>query len=310
MSEKGWSDFPIGYPPPKAGSNRDCAPLINVAHIAHVTDGIRIIEDRRIRSSLVYDESCLNTKRTQVAWVSPKDWANGYIYGNVAFWFDWEDLVANAKIYWVEHRATGKQDICRFLISQEEFKDHDLAEYDYSKAHGPLYLHAEWNKWFHNDAITSEYMIFRDLPLRKCNRITFVQHHSSYCNKSGSSCQDLGLGAHEGGAEVLGSLIGAGNTSISKKFESDTDPGEVHHSVRSAVNTLYRRTVAKFEESACGSLEKADRREIMRTAICAAGKAQQNRVKALLKLFPSKEKAESAFNYCIKEFFGGLTVRD
>ena len=131
MTETNWRNFPVEFPLKPIGFTNACVELEQVTHVSHTTDAIRVIEDHRIRSSLVYDESCLNTKRTQVSWVSPKTWVDGYIYGNVAFAFDWVQLVAGKKIYWVEYRRTSGQDICRFLICKDLFTDHLLEEYAY-----------------------------------------------------------------------------------------------------------------------------------------------------------------------------------
>ena len=64
-----------------------------VQHIAHVPAAKRIIEDGRIRSGLIYDESLLNRSRISVVWLSANTWANGSVYGTVAFEFSGTDIV-------------------------------------------------------------------------------------------------------------------------------------------------------------------------------------------------------------------------
>jgi hypothetical protein len=279
-----------------------------VTHVSHVKDAVRVIEDRRVRSSLVYDESCLNTKRTQVSWVSPKTWANGYLYGNVAFAFDWAKLVKGKKVYWVEHRRTTGQDICRFLICEEEFKDHPLAEYDYTKPRGPLYFDADGKQWYHNNRVTSEYMILADLPLSDCKCIRFVDHHRVYCNKSKGACSDLGRDHGRAGAVVVATLIGTGVTHASEFFESDYKPGEIDSSVENAVWRMRQGIVDKFDPAHSGSLPTAQHAEIMKAAVMAFGCGQKTRVATLLGLFPDKASVETAFYACIDEFFTGLKV--
>jgi hypothetical protein len=56
-----------------------------VRHIAHVPTAKRIIEDGRIKSGLIYDQSVLNRSRISVVWLSANTWANGSMYGTVAF---------------------------------------------------------------------------------------------------------------------------------------------------------------------------------------------------------------------------------
>lgn len=308
MAKKSWNDFPVTFPPPKKGFDNGCLELDEVTHVAHVTDAIRVIEDRRVRSSLVYDESCLNTKRTQVSWVSPKTWANGYIYGNVAFAFDWASLVEDKKVYWVEHRATTGQSICRFLITEDSFTDHALTEYDYTKPHGPLYFDDKSGTWYHNNNVTSEYMILADLPLVNCNAIRFVKHHPKWCNKSHSRCPELDLNDDKAGAEVLCRLIGTGHTQIAPLFESRYTAGEVDYSVDNAISVIYRRIVEKFDEKRTGGIAKPDRPEAMKAIFSAAGWGQTNRVAALLAQFPSKKAVDNTFWACVDEYFDGLKV--
>ncbi len=308
MAKKRWSDFPVKYPPPKKGFDNGCLEFDEVTHVAHVTDAIRVIEDRRIRSALVYDECCLNTKRTQVSWVSPKTWAYGYIYGNVAFAFDWASLVEGKKVYWVEHRETTGQSICRFLITDDNFTDHPLTEYDYTQPHGPLYFDAESGKWFHNNHVTSEYMILSDLHLSDCDGIRFVKHHPRYCNKSGGACPDLDQSENKAGAEVLCRLIGTGQTKAAPLFESRFRAGEIDSSVEGAISAIYRRIVKKFDDERTGGMAKSDRLEAMKAIFSAAGWGQTNRVAALLAQFPSKKAVENTFWACLDEYFDGLKV--
>jgi hypothetical protein len=310
MAAKNWSDFPVAYPPPTNGWFDDgCLSLSEVTHVSHIKDAIRVIEDRRIRSALVYDECCLNTKRTQVSWVSPKTWANGYLYGNVAFAFDWAKLVEGKKVYWVEHRRTTGQDICRFLISDEDFEDHPLEEYDYTRPHGPLYFEASAKQWYHNNRVTSEYMILADLRLSQCKFVRFVKHHDDYCNKKEQgSCADLGRSDADAGAEVICKLIGAGQTYAVNLFESRYKSGEIDHSVNSAISMMYRRIVGKFNPDHTGKLPVSDRAEIMRAIMDASGWDQRARTAALLALFPDKASVEGSFYACLDEFFVDLKV--
>jgi hypothetical protein len=308
MAKKSWRDFSVEYPPPKSGFDDGCLELDEVTHVAHTNDAIRVIEDRRIRSSLVYDKSCLNTKRTQVAWVSPKTWTNGYIYGNVAFAFDWASMVAEKKVYWVEHQRTTGQDICRFLICDNKFTDHPLDEYDYTKPHGPLFYCAESDKWYHNNHFTSEYMILSDLKLSDCRGIRFVRHHPRYCNKEEARCPDLNLDGQEAGAEVICRLIGAGQTRSASLFASRSNHKAIDASVDNAISVMYRRIVRKYDEACTGALAESDRPEIMRAIFHASGWHQQERVAALLAQFPDKASVESSFWKCLDEFFDGLKV--
>jgi hypothetical protein len=98
-----WSPYRVGKPSTRANwTNVECTPFEAVYHIAHLESAFRIFEDGRIQSSLVWDESRLRDTRTCVSWVSSNLWANGSIYGNIRFDFEWNQLVAGCKFYWVE----------------------------------------------------------------------------------------------------------------------------------------------------------------------------------------------------------------
>jgi hypothetical protein len=306
MMEKTWSDFPVSFPPSRHGSN-ECRAFSTVTHVAHVKDAVRVMEDGRIRSSLVYDESRLNTKRTHVSWVSPKDWAHGYIYGNIAFVFDWRELVAEKRIYWVEYHETQRQHICRFLISAEKFTDDKLERYDYEQSGGPLFYDAKGDTWYHNDTVTSEYMIFADLPLRKCKAIDFVPHHHAWCNRS-RNCPDMDRSAMNAGAEFLGRLIGAGPTEYKKLFQSRENRDMVDDRLLAAINSMYRRTVGKFKTDLASELPKSAYIPVMEGAIAAMACGQTDRAETLINLFPTQKVAGKTFDRCIEKFFDGLSV--
>ena len=83
MPQPPWIEYKVGRPSKGANwINPDGTPVSTVAHIAHLTDTVRIVEDRMIRASLIWDESCLRETRTRVIWVSPNYWGQSS-YGNV-----------------------------------------------------------------------------------------------------------------------------------------------------------------------------------------------------------------------------------
>jgi hypothetical protein len=226
----------------------------------------------------------------------------------VAFAFDWSALVDGKKVYWVEHRQTTGQDICRFLISDGDFTDHPLFEYDYTRPQGPLFYDAKHKTWFHNNNVTSEYMVLSDLAMSDCSGIRFVDHHPRYCNKSGSACPDLNRSGHKAGVEVICKLIGTGLTHAAPLFESKSRAGEIDSSVEGAISIIYRRIVEKFDRDRTGTITKSDRLEAMKAIFLAAGWGQSKRVKALLAQFPNKKVVETTFWDCIDEYFNGLKV--
>src|SRR5262245_8433363 len=96
-----WEEYCVGAPSSDSDRfNVNCRPLSTVYHIAHVSDAFRIFEDRRLRATLVTDESRLRETRSSVTWLSPNIWYSGSFYGNIRFEFDWKELVYDKQFYW------------------------------------------------------------------------------------------------------------------------------------------------------------------------------------------------------------------
>jgi hypothetical protein len=170
-----------------------------------VDDALRVFKDGRLRSSLVWDESKLRNTRTCVSWISPNYWANGSIYGNVRFDFDWKDLVRGKKFYWVEAVPRYKPPAYRILISS---MDHPgLTRYEPAKREGPLFFDVRKGIWYRNGNLTGEFLIDQDLWLADCKAVGFENHHPSICRKARSRCVYLSTPGHEAGAELLARLV-------------------------------------------------------------------------------------------------------
>ena len=95
MSE--WTDYRITFPPLRdvPGCPRGQS-LDKVYHVVHVPTVRRILEDRRLKAGLIYDESKLRKSRIAVNWFSANTWGRGSIYGNVQFAFPWTGLMEAA----------------------------------------------------------------------------------------------------------------------------------------------------------------------------------------------------------------------
>jgi hypothetical protein len=160
-----------------------------VRHIAHVSTAKRIVEDERIKSGLIYDESVLNRSRISVVWLSANTWAKGSMYGTVEFEFPWDDIADRRNIYWVEAITTYKPEAFRLLLSRNEVTSRYVHPYDPEKDDGPLRLRD--GKWFRAGHLTSEFMVEDDLHLRRCTKLDFIEHHPQFCNLHGSGCEDI-----------------------------------------------------------------------------------------------------------------------
>jgi hypothetical protein len=183
---KEWEKYKIKGDVAKAG-----AELVTVRHITHVPTARRIVEDRKIKAGLVYDESRLNKSRISVTWLSANTWAFGSIYGTVEFQFDWKTLVEGNKVYWVEAMTQYNPTAYRFLLSSRdpaEFGSGPIEPYDPTKDDGPL--RKSGDKWYWNWNFTSEFMIEDDLYIREATGLDFISHHPQFCGIDGSACAE------------------------------------------------------------------------------------------------------------------------
>lgn len=207
MAAPEWERYSVGKPSTRTNrTNPDCRPFETVHHICHVSDAYRLFEDRRIRSSLVWDESKLKNTRTCVAWLSPNLWANGSLYGNIRFDFDWKDLIFRKKFYWVE-AMSYRPAAYRILITDKK-PSLDLERYHPEEGNGPLYYNPKNDMWYCNGEYTGEFMLDEDLWLPECKKVGFEHHHDRICRKDGSACSELGQERYEAGANLLSRLIG------------------------------------------------------------------------------------------------------
>lgn len=160
-----------------------------VRHIAHVPTAKRIIDDGRIKSGLIYDKSLLNRSRISVVWLSANTWANGSMYGTVAFEFPWADIIEGQKIYWVEVITEYNPTAFRFLLSKRDVTSRHVQLYDPTRDDGPLRFHD--GKWFRAGNLTSEFMFEEDISLDRSTELDFVSHHPRYCSLNGGACEEI-----------------------------------------------------------------------------------------------------------------------
>ncbi len=312
MSKKPeWTQFPVGEPSTRKNwVNPDCTPLTEVFHIAHVTDALRIFEDRIIRSSLVWDESRLRTKRTCVSWVSPNDWWQGSLYGNVRFSFDWRKLVKGKSIYWVETLTTMRQRVVRFLITSGEFVDEPLEEYDPTSDKGPLWHDTDSDAWYCNlDGVTNEYMLVGHLSAASWEGVTFVSHHPQYCAKSGPKCTQLGHSFSRAGAIVMARLLAADERDLNILL-LDSEGGEIaDFHVKSALRSLRKQVVALCERKFGKTLLPAQRKATIQAILMAISCGYLEQAGALAGYFPNAEAIGRAFDTRVKKYFDGAKVK-
>jgi hypothetical protein len=184
----------------------DCQPLMAVSHVAHIPVGYRIVEDKKLRADLVFDESILNDYRARVVWLSPNDWtgAGGFRYGNVSFAFPWRTVIEGRRCFWVESIAYGIE-ACRILVTSTDWSG-VLRPYDPVRGDGPWWVDPEGNH-FWNGNYCLEVMTEDDVSLELATGLSFVGHHANRCSIDPYGCPDLGKSDRQGGAEFLATLV-------------------------------------------------------------------------------------------------------
>lgn len=178
MENSPWRKYKVGAKSTNPSfTEPSCQSFESVYHVCHVEDAIRIIEDGRIRSSLIWDESILSNTRTCVSWVSPNTWAYGSIYGHISFKFNWPEIVEGCRIYWVEDMVDYNPPAFRLLITDKDSIPDNVHEYDPTVGDGPIWK--DGDTWRRNGNYTCEIMIDDDLLITRCNGITIEDHHKS-----------------------------------------------------------------------------------------------------------------------------------
>jgi hypothetical protein len=192
----------------KSGPCEPCAELIQVHHVSHLRDAIRILEDGKVTARRVNDQSRLDDRKVSVVWLAPNQWSEGSRYGTVQFTFDFAHLVEGKNIYWVEGVTGRKRDTCRLLIADSEKPRFGLKLYDPDKTKGPL--RRIEGKWYWKKDLEFELMLEGDLPLTECLNVATVDHHHIHCGRgSVGKCADRRMDASAVAARVLaGALSG------------------------------------------------------------------------------------------------------
>lgn len=297
-----WSKYGIPADPFEINRNPHLSSALTIVrHTAHISDAIRIIEDGTIRSSLVWDESRLNNTRTCVSWVSANWWADGSIYGNISFEFDWRGIVGEKKLYWVEAITIYNPDAYRFLITCHDPKDLPVTPYNPCTEVGPVIL--DKNDWHWNGMYTSEFLIDADLSLDSCCGITFVDHHRTKCRKDRRHCPELGLQWYNAGAIFLANLVGRNLTSARGLLLDSQDPNKLKDEVHVSIDTLLGRFQKHITPST--GTEAGDRAEdVVRAALMAYGNRKTDMAYRLAGLLGSVSAFEEAYRQVIEDYFG------
>lgn len=177
-------------------------PLREIHHVSHLPTARKILGKGRIPARLVNDESHLDG-RTSVCWLAPNQWgAKGSTYGTVQFTFDFEELVRDREIFWVEGVPGRRLPTCRLLIAAKGARHPELKRYDPERTEGPL-RRIGGRLYWRND-LEFEVMLEGDLSLTGCLRVSVVPHNGHRCPRS---CVEVGQAESETAARLLAGLM-------------------------------------------------------------------------------------------------------
>ena len=232
-----WCRFRVGNV-----GERTCALLPFVTHTSHVSSALQIIEAGEIRPSLVFDESILNDRRILVSWFSPNTWHAGYRYGNVQFRFDFDQLVAGKRYYWVE-AISYEIKALRILITDVD-RDAQLQAYDPSAREGPWWFDKQSGHHYFNGEYCLEFMVEAPVSLDMLTDFDFVKHHREWCSVHRNAprrCGELNAEEWQGGAWLLTRAVATGIDLSRLRGLFVLENGRAHHKLEGPLRTFLRK---------------------------------------------------------------------
>lgn len=314
----GWDAFPLTPPQPGQTfwNTLDGVDFTEVFHITHLRDAIRIIEDGRGRSSVVWDESVITNTRTTVSWLSPNEFYQGSIYGNIRFVFNWPQLIANHLLYWVEARTDVNPTAVRLLIVTPLWAGDPpgpwagpiqmagvqgpviLERFPHEHLGGPVYCDQADGTWYRCNGLTTEFMLADDLPLADVVRIDFVGHHGSICKRKGGPCAELGATAVTVGARFMAICLGRNMAAATSRMNMNSPT-----TMAAAEDMLYR--VAGEKPAVLPPVTPVGR-ETAKAILDAWGNQRVGQFEAMRQLFADPAMLFAATVAVIQEAFPAL----
>lgn len=281
-----------------------CDKVGTVSNTAHVADANRIIEDGYIRSSLIWDESCLRNTRTTVSWVTPNHWPDS-IYGNIRFVFNWRDIVRDKQLYWVEVMREYSPTAYRILVTNLEHSD--LQQYRPESDDGPLVYLPDKDEWYANYRYNGELMIESDLNLNQCTAIEYVNHHNKICSKFSLSktlrkCNELGRGRHIASVMFLSGVLARKPAHVIRLMLDTGNPAKLSKSTTSAINSLYDYLISLASDSAGRENSLEDSVTLVRAVLFAVASGDPRLAASLMQMVDRKS-IDDAFLAILNEYF-------
>ena len=286
--------------------------LGSLFHILHVPDAEEVVRKQKIKAKPVYDQSVLNTTRVHVVWLSPNDWSDGSIYGNVRLSFDWEDLITGRSIFWAEVITTYRRPAPRFFISDKSVGQLNvnglIQSYDPTKDDGPL--KKVGSDWFWNNDVTLEIMLDADIDLSICKKLEIVKHHASICRGKGTECNYKGDVVSKPGAEFLAYIIGSEVSVVNDAWTPDIGLSSRYHSdLQYAVMGLQSRLTKNINMWNGPINNSSDSRSIIKAACLQVSMNNDREAVSLISLLESEDIFKSALTKTLRRHFGIPTIK-
>lgn len=225
-----------------------------VYHITHFPAAKELIESGRIITQLIKDKSKLNGQDIKVVWLSPNDWYNGSLYGNVRFSYDFNDLIEDKKFYSVEVMDQYEPTACRILITNKNYiRNPLLSPYDPRAEYaGPWYIDQTGQNYYHK-SYNIEFMFDSEFNINDALKIDFVNHHPDFCNINRTTlCPDIDVKG-----ELIKTLltcylisndIKLGNLSLNKDA-AEGDPIQITHVLNYVLSRINKKQSFKEDKT-------------------------------------------------------------
>jgi hypothetical protein len=306
-SRKPWQRYKVGNPSTRSNfTNPDCVPFNDVTHVSHVDEALRIIAAGKLRKGLVFDESVLNTERVLVNWLSPNHWVDGFRYGNVAFTFEFAELVRNKNYYWVEAIEVYRPHACRILITSND-RSAQLQPYDPSGRDGPWWHDRSTNTHYYNGTFCLEFMLESDLAIKRVKTVDFVAHHQQWCSvhrTAPKSCTQLGLSSGQGGATFLMTAAARAADLSALAAPIFEEGGQLSSRAKHALRHIVPRRFGRLT-FLCKVKAKSDTgKAVARAVLNAIAADQLSEADSLAALFRSEDKLMVAIADVLAESLG------
>ena len=239
-----------------------------------------------------------------MTWFSANTWGPGSIYGNVQFAFNWEDIIKDREIYWVED-MTYSTPAYRFLITDRDMSQSPhVTPYDPEVHKGPLRKRGE--EWYWNTKCTSEFMIEADISLKDCTGLSFVSHNLNYCRTYASACAYRQVSQNETAGRVLAFLLSSNSNRRARKLITERQNGTVHltSEAASGVNGIWH-ALGRNSDNFVGGIKKAkSRHAVLLGALKLYSAEQDQAARELVALLSSQNVFEKALVEIIQKKAG------